>query len=322
MHYGFCTNIAASNDCSWTSNCLVGRVICTSSPFSTTHLGELGMLSYVPENSDTTPFAGITRQFVNYFENVSTVFIRDTHLNPPVRWNLNTGFASFKKVNTLVVYSQPGGLYGTLPQRFTTQEQLTLSINGSVEGTLPASWLDNTNILTLKITNHRLVGTIPAAYLSHYFLSFDISSTEGRLVGDFPDSPTCQLSTAFTVGEDNNGGLFCKCGTSCTANTATGVNACYNYQDTSATVDGCATVDPIPNCVNTKLTMRYGTLCYDVCESGCAAGSVCGVVVTSGVPAFECVTLTVETVTTPSSYSSTSDSTVYFVSAIVLLLLL
>jgi hypothetical protein len=303
VRYGFCTTAAASRDCSWAANCR--GVFCAS---SSPNAGNIAFLNYRPKNTDTIAFRGISSDFTRYFENISTLSVNDTQVSPPVRWSLANLASGLKLINTLIIYSQPGGLYGTLPQRFTSPYIGGLVIDGELEGTIPSGIFGSVYDPQVQLLNHRLVGTIPSSLLLSAGTSVKLQSENGGLVGEIPTSLTCQLSSGYTTGQGQNGGLFCECSTSCVPDQATGVNMCYDYTNPSTTIDPCVTYPSLPNCANTKLTMRYGTLCYDICDAGCPAGTACGIEFNQNVPSFTCLEISINTVTTPTTYPSNESS--------------
>ena len=303
VRYGFCTSAAASNDCSWASNCR-GAFCGTNPP----NIGRLNSLTYFPKNSDTYTFRGISLDFTRYFENISALYVNDTQLSPPVRWTLSNLAAHLKKVDVLGIYSQPGGLFGTLPSQFASPKLGGIVIDGELGGTIPESLFENLPGIQVQLLNHKLVGTIPSILLYNAGTIFRLPSANGALVGEIPHATTCELSSGYSTGIGNNGGLFCECTTSCTPDQVTGQNACYNYTNPLLLVDPCAAYAPLPNCQNTKLTMRYGVLCYDVCATGCPSGTACRVQFEANVPSFACLAVVVETVTTTTTDTSNSES--------------
>lgn len=317
VRYGFCTSASAARDCSWVSNCR--GVSCAS---GTNNLGNLAFLSYRPKNSDAVAFRGISPDFTQYFENITSLLVNDTQVSPPVRWSLSNLASGLKVVNTLLIYSQPGGLYGTLPQRFASPYIGGLVIDGELEGTIPSGIFGSVYDPQVQILNHRLVGTIPSSLLLSAGTTVKLQSSNGGLVGEIPTSSTCQLSSGYTTGLGQNGGLFCECSTSCVPDQITGVNVCYDYTNPSTVIDPCATYPALPNCANTKLTMRYGTLCYDVCDAGCPAGTACGIEFNQNVPSFTCIEISINTVTTPTTYPSNESSDAPSYASLTTLLLL
>jgi hypothetical protein len=303
VRYGFCTRASATRDCSWTANC--ANVFCNT---GSTGNGNIAIIVYRPKNTDPVSFRGISPDFTRYFENVSSLYINDTQVSPPVRWSLVNLASKMKRIDTLLVYSQPGGLYGTLPQRFASSNLGSLTVDGDLEGTIPSTLFETVSDPNIQLYNHRLVGTIPSSILTGSRTSIKLQSTNGNLVGQIPSTVSCQLSSEYLTGIGGNGGFFCECSTTCTPNPASGANMCYDYTDPTITFDPCVSYPALPNCANTKLTMRYGTLCYDVCDMGCPVGTTCGVELVMGVPAFACVEVSIDTVTTPTTYSSNDSS--------------
>lgn len=300
VRFGFCTRAVASNSCDWTSNCV--GVYCNPN-------GALTSINYTPKNSDSYAFRGLSSEFTDYFENISALYVDDRQLSPPVRWSLNNMAARLRKIDTFLIRSQPGGLYGTLPQRFTSTYLGGFLIDAELEGTIPSGIFSGMADPVITLINHKLVGTIPSALLNIAGTRMELQSAKGGLVGALPRTFSCKVSTGYLTGIGENGGLFCECNTHCTPNQTTGVNVCYDYTDPTNILDACATYPALPNCVNSKLTMRYGLLCYDACDAGCPVGTACGVQFEQGTPSFACIDVVVETVTTPTTYPSGESST-------------
>jgi hypothetical protein len=298
---GLCNSITISTDCSWTSACPGNKVLCSN--------GILSWVTYKPNAGDGATFRSVINKFDQYFENVSTIRINDTLLSPPVPWTLSNSLKNIKKTFAVNIWSQPGGLHGPLPPFFGSNVLSTLIIDGEIEGTIPSIFFDLSNLCSIDIKNHRLVGTIPQALITNTLCKFHLQSANGNLVGTIPNAQDCLVTENYHTGLGYNGGFFCSCGGSCTRDDTAGVNPCYYYTDPTQIVDGCMSIPSIPGCTDARLSMRYGPLCYDECSAGCPMGFACGITEVNSMPTYACLEITyshasTETTNTDASFSS------------------
>ncbi len=296
---GLCTSLSITNDCTWLESCTTGRVLCLS--------GKLTYVSYKPASNDGAEFRTIISNFVNYFENVTAIRINDTELSPPVPWTLSPTLKDLKLTTDIRIYSKPGGLHGTLPTAFTSPNLRTLIIDGGVEGVIPSGFLDNSNICEIQIINHKLFGTLPASVITNSLCRVWLNSRQGNIVGPVPNAVNTIISSNFVTGQGYNGGMFCDCSVNFNVDNVTGLNACYNYLDSTQLINGCQSTPLLSGCSNPKLTMRYGVLCYDICQTGCPIGTGCGIDFSDQIPAFSCIPISV-TVPTSSTIQTSEES--------------
>ena len=296
---GVCTSITITNDCTWLDSCTAGKVICLS--------GRLTYVSYKPSANHGSRFREIISNFVNYFENVTAIRINDTELSPPVPWTLSPTLKDLKLTTDIRIYSKTGGLHGTLPTAFTSPNLRTLIIDGGVEGVIPSGFLDNSNICEIQITNHKLFGTLPASVITNSLCRVWLNSAQGNIVGPVPNAVNTIISSTFAIGQGYNGGMFCDCSANFNVDNVTGLNACYNYLDSTQLTNGCHSAPTLSGCSNPKLTMRYGVLCYDVCQVGCPTGTGCGIEFSEQIPTFACLPISVA-MPTSSTIQTNDDS--------------